>query len=278
MPEDRKLSQIGSSPLPPPFRGLHSPGVRKHCQIIFACYFRKSSIDSRVYLLTNSIQSLFVDEVVAVVVHYVTSHSGRVHACLRVAILGKWPEIQRFAKTQVMKTPVYHNLWLNIGSKNPWSTLIHRGQNMVRYYIQHWNTNTHNKWFLYSSKTPTYREDSHTTMKQQPVVSITETSMKNNVKCWWFMHCTRMHDDLHWGWLIQRFTGTYNVDDFQKQTIGYSVNESYSSKQQHTVLRAQTATNIDVQHWWVIQGQTATYSADSSYITHTRTNSNVQCR
>ena len=44
MPEDLKLSQIGSSPLPPPFRGLHSPGVRKHCQIIFACYFRKSSI------------------------------------------------------------------------------------------------------------------------------------------------------------------------------------------------------------------------------------------
>ena len=26
------------------FRGLHSPGVRKHGQIIFACYFRKSSI------------------------------------------------------------------------------------------------------------------------------------------------------------------------------------------------------------------------------------------
>ena len=44
MPEDLKLSQIGSSPLPPPFRGLHSPRVRKHCQIIFACYFRKSSI------------------------------------------------------------------------------------------------------------------------------------------------------------------------------------------------------------------------------------------
>ena len=47
MPEDLKLSQIGSSQLPPPFRGLHSPGVRKHCQIIFACYFRKSSIDLR---------------------------------------------------------------------------------------------------------------------------------------------------------------------------------------------------------------------------------------
>ena len=44
MPEDLKLSLIGSSQLPPPFRGLHSPGVRKHCQIIFACYFQKSSI------------------------------------------------------------------------------------------------------------------------------------------------------------------------------------------------------------------------------------------
>ena len=43
-PEDLKLSQTGSSQLPPPFRGLHSPGVRKHCEIIFACYFRKSSI------------------------------------------------------------------------------------------------------------------------------------------------------------------------------------------------------------------------------------------
>ena len=44
MPKDLKLSQTGSSPLLPPFRGLHSPGVRKRCQIIFACYFRKSSI------------------------------------------------------------------------------------------------------------------------------------------------------------------------------------------------------------------------------------------
>ena len=44
MPKDLKLSQIGSSQLPPPFRGLHSPGVKKHCKIIFSCYFRKSSI------------------------------------------------------------------------------------------------------------------------------------------------------------------------------------------------------------------------------------------
>ena len=29
MPEDLKLTQIGSSPLHPPFRGLHFPGVRK---------------------------------------------------------------------------------------------------------------------------------------------------------------------------------------------------------------------------------------------------------
>ena len=31
MPENLKLSQIGSSLLPPPFRVLHSPWVRKHC-------------------------------------------------------------------------------------------------------------------------------------------------------------------------------------------------------------------------------------------------------
>ena len=29
MPKDLKLSQIGSSQLPPPFRRLHSPGVKK---------------------------------------------------------------------------------------------------------------------------------------------------------------------------------------------------------------------------------------------------------
>ena len=40
MPEDLKVSQIGSSPLPPPF----SKKI-EHCQIIFACYFRKSSIN-----------------------------------------------------------------------------------------------------------------------------------------------------------------------------------------------------------------------------------------
>ena len=44
MPKDLNPSLIGSSQLPPPFRGIHSPGVRKHCQIIFACYFRKSCI------------------------------------------------------------------------------------------------------------------------------------------------------------------------------------------------------------------------------------------
>ena len=53
MPEDLKLSQIGSSPLPPPFRGLHSPGVRKHSQIIFACYFRKSSIPKLIGVLRD---------------------------------------------------------------------------------------------------------------------------------------------------------------------------------------------------------------------------------
>ena len=60
MPEDLKLSQIGSSPLPPPFKGLHSPGVRKHCQIIFACYFRKSSIiywPQCVYVCVDPVQA-----------------------------------------------------------------------------------------------------------------------------------------------------------------------------------------------------------------------------
>ena len=47
MPEDLKVSQISSSPLPLPFRGLHSPRVRKHCQIIFTCYFWKSSIEAQ---------------------------------------------------------------------------------------------------------------------------------------------------------------------------------------------------------------------------------------
>ena len=42
MPEDLKVSQIGSSPLPP--SGDFTLPVRKHCQIIFACYFQKLSI------------------------------------------------------------------------------------------------------------------------------------------------------------------------------------------------------------------------------------------
>ena len=33
MPEDLKLSQIGSSQLPPPFRGLHTPGVKKKLKL-----------------------------------------------------------------------------------------------------------------------------------------------------------------------------------------------------------------------------------------------------
>ena len=44
MPQDLKLSQISSSLLLPPFRGLHSPGVRKHCPIIFTCYFREATV------------------------------------------------------------------------------------------------------------------------------------------------------------------------------------------------------------------------------------------
>ena len=56
MPEDLKLPQIGSSQLPPPFRGLHSHGVRKRCQIIFACYFRKSSISNYQNLVTTVVK------------------------------------------------------------------------------------------------------------------------------------------------------------------------------------------------------------------------------
>ena len=53
MPEDLKVSQIGSSPLPPPFRGLHSPGVRKHCQILFAWSFLTLSITGTSLLGTD---------------------------------------------------------------------------------------------------------------------------------------------------------------------------------------------------------------------------------
>ena len=53
MPKYLKLLQIGSSLLPPPFRGLNSPGVRKHCQIIFACYFQKLSIGLADYFLLH---------------------------------------------------------------------------------------------------------------------------------------------------------------------------------------------------------------------------------
>ena len=65
MPENLKVSQIGSSPLPPPFRGLHSPGVRKLCQIIFACYFRKSSIcprarETKFFLFKSFFHSFFL--------------------------------------------------------------------------------------------------------------------------------------------------------------------------------------------------------------------------
>jgi len=44
MPEDLKVLQISSSLLPPPFRGLHSPGIRKLSIFFFAYYFQKSSI------------------------------------------------------------------------------------------------------------------------------------------------------------------------------------------------------------------------------------------
>ena len=77
MPEDPKLLQIGSSPVPPPFRGLHSPGVRKHCQIIFACYFRKSSITQLLVL---------AGQVWYFVIHEIFSMKFRASICLLVLV------------------------------------------------------------------------------------------------------------------------------------------------------------------------------------------------
>ena len=75
MPEDLKLSQIGSSQLPPPFRGLHSPAVRKHCQIIFACYFRKSSIVS-VHFLRDKQWVEYCEEIPTSLVTSMEEHAG----------------------------------------------------------------------------------------------------------------------------------------------------------------------------------------------------------
>ena len=54
MPEDLKLSQIGSSPLPPPFRGLHSPGVSNYLRLLF----RKSSIKTKLLNIIEVKESL----------------------------------------------------------------------------------------------------------------------------------------------------------------------------------------------------------------------------
>ena len=63
MPEDLKLSQIGSSPLPPSFRGLHSPGVRKHCQRLFstAAFIQGTSLSRSTKTLSNYLRLLFPD-------------------------------------------------------------------------------------------------------------------------------------------------------------------------------------------------------------------------
>ena len=70
MPVDLKLSQIGSSPLLPPFRGPHSPGVRKHYQIIFACYFRISSIRRDVSLSSADLVYLPLSSVLCVFANF----------------------------------------------------------------------------------------------------------------------------------------------------------------------------------------------------------------
>ena len=70
MPKDLKLSQIGSSPLPPPFRRLHSPRVRKHCQIIFACYFRKSSNKSFTFFRARGIAQPIKDKWISSPSHF----------------------------------------------------------------------------------------------------------------------------------------------------------------------------------------------------------------
>ena len=95
MPVDLKLSQIGSSPLLPPFRGPHSPGVRKHYQIIFACYFRISSIRrdvslssaDLVYLPLSSVLcvfanfELYLDGVLFVIKKKVVHFQGQCQGC-----------------------------------------------------------------------------------------------------------------------------------------------------------------------------------------------------
>jgi len=79
MPEDLKLSQIGSSQLPPPFRGLHSRWVRKHCQIIFACYFRKSSVEEPLpYVLLDPYVGSCLDQ----------STVSELRSCVKVEVAG----------------------------------------------------------------------------------------------------------------------------------------------------------------------------------------------
>ena len=115
MPEDLKLSQIGSSQLPPPFRGLHSPGVRKHCQIIFACYFRKSSVEEPLpYVLLDPYVGSCLDQ----------STVSELRSCVKVevAVLGSCVYVYVYACAYIIRlcvcmpicifAPVYIHLYI----------------------------------------------------------------------------------------------------------------------------------------------------------------------
>ena len=39
---------------------IHSPGVRKHCQIIFACLLRKSSVQTRIAVISSFATTLLI--------------------------------------------------------------------------------------------------------------------------------------------------------------------------------------------------------------------------
>ena len=71
MPEDLKLSQIGSSPLPPPLRGLHSPGVRKlsnYLRLLFleivycCCWFAQGLIYGAVNCCCEVLKASSMDQ------------------------------------------------------------------------------------------------------------------------------------------------------------------------------------------------------------------------
>ena len=89
MPEDLKVSQTGSSLLPPPFRGLHSPRVRKHCQIILACYFRKSSIIMLTTCVSKLHQQRFMlknKTITTTKPSYLQLPNNHIYICLRIHV------------------------------------------------------------------------------------------------------------------------------------------------------------------------------------------------